>query len=69
MGITEFGPGDVVYFPEGPFCGVCGVVRSVDAHRAELRIDFSEGTVHREGNVLREQRHSFTVGFHEVELL
>ncbi|MFE3187497.1 hypothetical protein ACFXHA_00725 [Nocardia sp. NPDC059240] len=69
MGITEFSPGDVVCFPEGPFSGVCGVIRSVDVRRAELRIDFSEGTVHREGNVLRERRHSFTVGFHEVELL
>lgn len=69
VGITEFCAGDVVYFPEGPFSGVCGVVRTVDARRSELRIDFSEGLVHREGNVLRERRHSFTVGFHEVELV
>ncbi|MFI1912841.1 hypothetical protein [Nocardia sp. NPDC020380] len=69
MGFSEYGPGDVVYFPEGPFSGVCAVVQEVDARREELRIDFREGTVHREGGVLREQRHSFTVGFDEVELL
>ncbi|BAW07093.1 hypothetical protein [Nocardia seriolae] len=69
MGFTDFEPGDVVSFPEGPFVGVCAVVRSVDPHRAELRIDFSEGLTHREGNVLCERRHSFTVGFHEVELM
>ncbi|MVU78562.1 hypothetical protein GPX89_15060 [Nocardia sp. ET3-3] len=65
----EFAAGDVVYFPEGPFSGVCAVVRSVDARRAELRIDFSEGLTHREGGVLRERRHSFTVAFDEVELV
>ncbi|AYF75335.1 hypothetical protein D7D52_17320 [Nocardia yunnanensis] len=69
MGITEFGAGDVVYFPEGPFSGVCAVVRSVDAPRERLRIEFGEGLVHREGNVLRERRHTFTVAFHEVELI
>ncbi|MEV6097106.1 hypothetical protein [Nocardia sp. NPDC051981] len=69
MGFTEFGPGDVVYFQEGPFIGICGVVRTVDKHREELRIDFSEGLVHREGGVLRERRHSFTVRFDEVELV
>ncbi len=68
VSLTDFSPGDVVYFPEGPFTGVCGVVQSVDPRREELRIDFTEGSVHREGNVLRERRHSFTVGFHEVEL-
>ncbi|MGY2118918.1 hypothetical protein ACW9HR_33855 [Nocardia gipuzkoensis] len=69
MGFTDYGPGDVVYFPEGPFSGVCGVVREVDARRAELRIDFGEGLAHREGGVLRERRHSLTVGFDEVELV
>ncbi|MFE3443343.1 hypothetical protein ACFXNW_09960 [Nocardia sp. NPDC059180] len=69
MGFTEYAPGDVVYFPEGPFSGVCGVVRMVDARRARMRIDFSEGTVHREGGVLRERRHSLTVDFDEVELV
>jgi hypothetical protein len=69
VGITEYGPGDVVYFPAGPFSGICGVVREVDARRAQLRIEFGEGTVHREGNVLRERRHKLTVGFGEVELV
>ncbi|MEC3917651.1 hypothetical protein [Nocardia sp. CDC160] len=69
MGISNYGPGDIVYFAEGPFSGICAVVHSVDSRREELRIDFGEGLVHREGNVLREQRHSLTVGFHEVELL
>ncbi|MFI9407762.1 hypothetical protein [Nocardia sp. NPDC052316] len=68
MGFTEYAPGDVVYFPEGPFSGVCGVVRTVDARTAKLRIDFGEGAVHREGNVLRERRHTLTVGFDEIEL-
>ncbi|QBS45108.1 hypothetical protein [Nocardia sp. CS682] len=69
MGFTEYAPGDVVYFPEGPFSGVCAVVRAVDARTAKLRIDFGEGAVHREGNVLRERRHSLTVGFDEIELV
>lgn len=69
VGFAEYGPGDVVYFPEGPFSGVCGVVREVDARRAKLRIDFGEGLVHREGGVLRERRHSLTVDFDEVELV
>jgi hypothetical protein len=66
---TEYGPGDVVYFPEGPFSGVCGVVREIDARRERMRIEFVEGLVHREGNVLRQRRHSMTVGFAEVELV
>ncbi|WP_107656208.1 hypothetical protein [Nocardia suismassiliense] len=69
MGFTEYAPGDVVYFPEGPFSGVCAVVRAVDTGGAKLRIDFGEGAVHREGNVLRERRHSLTVGFDEIELV
>ncbi|MFC6010673.1 hypothetical protein [Nocardia lasii] len=69
MGITEYGPGDVVYFPAGPFSGICAVVQDVDVRRAQLRIEFGEGTVHREGNVLRERRHRLTVGFDEVELV
>ncbi len=69
VGFTDYGPGDVVYFPAGPFSGICGVVREVDARRAELRIEFGEGTVRREGNVLRERRHTLTVGFGEVELM
>ncbi|CAM4140049.1 hypothetical protein NONI108955_11365 [Nocardia ninae] len=69
MGFTEYAPGDVVYFPEGPFSGVCAVVRAVDAGTAKLRLDFGEGAVHREGNVLRERRHSLTVGFDEIELV
>ncbi|MBL1074068.1 hypothetical protein JK358_06635 [Nocardia sp. 2] len=69
MGIPDFGPGDVIYFPAGPFAGVCGVVREVDMRKSQLRIDFREGTVHREGNVLRERRHAMTVDFDEVELV
>ncbi|MFD6156168.1 hypothetical protein ACFWF7_24535 [Nocardia sp. NPDC060256] len=69
MGFTEYAPGDVIHFPAGPFNGICGVVREVYSHRAMLRIDFAEGTVHREGNVLRERRHTLTVGYDEVELL
>ncbi|WP_028478527.1 hypothetical protein [Nocardia sp. CNY236] len=69
MGSTEYGPGDVVYFPEGPFSGVCAVVREVDVRRSRLRIDFGEGLLHREGGILQEKRHSLTVGFDEVELM
>ncbi|WP_405163438.1 hypothetical protein OG203_45505 [Nocardia sp. NBC_01499] len=69
MGFTEYAPGDVVHFPEGPFSGICAVVREVDARSAKLRIDFGEGLVHREGGVLRERRHSLTVGYDEVELV
>ncbi|UGT62385.1 hypothetical protein [Nocardia asteroides] len=65
----EFGAGDVVYFPQGPFGGVCGVVREVDIRRARLRIELHEGVVHREGGVLRGRRHSLTAEFGEVELL
>ncbi|MCM6773070.1 hypothetical protein NDR87_04535 [Nocardia sp. CDC159] len=68
MGFTDYGPGDVVYFPERPFTGLCAVVREVDSRRATLRIDLGEGPTHREGGVLRERRHSLTVGFDEVEL-
>ncbi|MBF4999746.1 hypothetical protein IRT45_21625 [Nocardia sp. BSTN01] len=69
MGDNEYVPGDVVHFPEGPFSGVCGVVREVDATRGRLRIDISEGAVHREGNVLRERRHSMNVAIEEIELM
>ncbi|RDI49372.1 hypothetical protein [Nocardia mexicana] len=69
VGSSEYVPGDVVYIPEGPFNGICGVVREVDTRKAKLRIDFGEGIAHREGNVLRERRHRLTVGFDEVELL
>ncbi|MFI9508098.1 hypothetical protein [Nocardia sp. NPDC052566] len=69
MGFTEYAPGDVVYFPEGPFSGICAVVREVDVRGATLRIDFGEGLAHREGGVLRERRHWLTVAFDEVELV
>lgn len=69
VGITEFAPGDVGYFPHGPFSGICGVVRTVDARGARMRIEFSEATVHREGGVLRERRHHMTVAFDGVELV
>lgn len=69
MGFTEYSAGDVVYFPEGPFSGICGVVREVDARRATVRLEFAEGSVHREGGVLRERRHTLTVGFDEIELV
>ncbi len=68
VGITEYAPGDVVHFPAGPFWDVCGVVREVDTGRGELRIEFDEGLVHRDGGVLRGRRHSMTVRFDEVEL-
>jgi hypothetical protein len=68
VGLADYRPGDVVYFPEGPFSGICGVVREVDADRARLRLDFGEGLVHHEGGVLRQRWHSLTVGFDEVEL-
>ncbi|MGW0182118.1 hypothetical protein [Nocardia sp. NPDC003345] len=66
---ADYAPGDVVYFPAGPFREICAVVREVDTGRARLRIDFDEGLVHREGGVLRARRHSLTVGFDEVELI
>ncbi|RJO78032.1 hypothetical protein D5S18_07170 [Nocardia panacis] len=68
MRISKFAPGDVVFFPEGPFCGVSAVVREVDARNSKLRIRFGEGIVHREGGVLRGRWHSFNVRFDEVEL-
>ncbi|NMN97202.1 hypothetical protein [Antrihabitans stalactiti] len=68
MGIIEYAPGDVVYFPAGPFWGVCGVVREVDSRRATLRVDVDEGLVHREGGVLSVRRHTLTAAFDEVEL-
>ncbi|MBF6209521.1 hypothetical protein IU433_05865 [Nocardia puris] len=68
MGFTEYWPGDVVHFPEGPFLGVCGVVREVDSGRGRMRVDFAEGVAHREGGVLRARHHSLTVSFDEVEL-
>ena len=68
MGITEFAPGDVVYFPAGPFWGVCGVVRDVDTRAETVRVEFAEGVVHREGGVLRARRHTLTAGFAELEL-
>jgi hypothetical protein len=67
VGFTGFVPGDVVYFPEGPFSGICGVVREVDERESKLRLDFGEGLVHREGGVLRQRWHSLVVGFDEVE--
>ncbi len=69
VGISEFAPGDVVYFPAGPFSGICAVVREVDPHRTTLRLEFSEGAVHREGGVLHERRHTLTVAFDEVALV
>jgi hypothetical protein len=69
VGFYDYGPGDVVYFPQGPFIGLCGVVHEVDTHRATLRLEFGEGLAHREGGVLRERRHRMTVGFDEVELV
>ena len=68
VGIIEYAQGDVVYFAAGPFAGVCGVVREVDAPRATLRVDIGEGPVHHHGDVLSARRHSMTVGFDEVEL-
>lgn len=68
VGFTEYRPGDVVHFPEGPFSGVCGVVREVDARTGKLRLEFGEGIVHREGGVLRGRWHTMTVGFDEIEL-
>ncbi|WP_280309458.1 hypothetical protein [Nocardia abscessus] len=35
-------PGDVVYFPGGPFYDVCGVVRDVDPIRDELVIHIAD---------------------------
>ncbi|MBO0854666.1 MAG: hypothetical protein J2P18_12980 [Nocardia sp.] len=69
MGFRAYGPGDVVVFPKGPLNGICAVVREVDSHRSKLRLDFREGIVHHEGNVLRERRHTVTVGFDEIELM
>ncbi len=37
--------------------------------RATVRLEFAEGSVHREGGVLRERRHTLTVGFDEIELV
>jgi transcription antitermination factor NusG len=56
---SEFSPGDVVFVPSGPFQGVCGVVREVDAARAQLRIVVSMG----------DRSHGVVVDFDEVELV
>ncbi|SFL84574.1 Uncharacterised protein [Nocardia asteroides] len=69
VGFTEYSAGDVVYFPAGPFSGVCGVVKEVDVHRATVRLELSEGVAHREGGVLRERRHTLTAAFDEIELV
>ncbi len=69
VGISEYAPGDVVVFSHGPFGGICAVVQSVDTRRSTLGLEFAVGTTHREGGVLREDRHRMTVGFDEVELL
>lgn len=57
VGTTEFAPGDVIYVPQGPFSGVCGVVREVNVARSELRVEVA----------FSEQRHGLTVRFDEVE--
>ncbi|MGV9679546.1 hypothetical protein ACWDSJ_30070 [Nocardia sp. NPDC003482] len=54
---AEFCPGDVVFVPSGPFQGVCGVVREVDAEREELRLVVS----------VCDRRHQVVVGFTEAE--
>ncbi|WP_216902912.1 hypothetical protein [Nocardia alni] len=54
---VEYVPGDVVFVPRGPFQGCCGVVREVDAPRAELRLDIPMGR----------RSHRVLVGFDEVE--
>lgn len=55
-----FAPGDVVFIPEGPFQGVCGVVRQVDERRSQLRLHVSLGY---KCDGLRD----LTVDFDEVE--
>jgi transcription antitermination factor NusG len=59
MGIADFYPGDVVFVPEGPFRGVCGVVEAVDIARAELRLIVSSAR--------QALRHQVTVSVDEVE--
>ncbi|MFE6860612.1 hypothetical protein [Nocardia sp. NPDC057668] len=57
MGSPKFAPGDVIYVPQGPFTGVCGVVREVNMARSELRVEVAFST----------RRHGLTVTFDEVE--
>lgn len=36
---ADYVPGDVVHIPEGPFQGVCAVVREVDSVASRLQVD------------------------------
>ncbi|WP_167660011.1 hypothetical protein [Nocardia mangyaensis] len=54
---ADYVPGDVVHIPEGPFQGVCAVVREVDSVASRLRVDaLVVGGPHR-----------LSIGFDEVE--
>ncbi|WP_188828880.1 hypothetical protein [Nocardia camponoti] len=35
---ADYTPGDVVHIPEGPFQGMCAVVRAVDVDTARLQV-------------------------------
>ncbi|MFC6013652.1 hypothetical protein [Nocardia lasii] len=54
---ADYVPGDVVHIPEGPFQGVCAVVREVDSVASRLHIDA----------LIAGGPHAMNVGFDEVE--
>ncbi|MDO3648753.1 hypothetical protein [Nocardia mangyaensis] len=54
---ADYVPGDVVHIPEGPFQGVCAVVREVDSVASRLRVDA----------LVAGGPHGLSIGFDEVE--
>jgi transcription antitermination factor NusG len=54
---ADYVPGDVVHFPEGPFQGVCAVVREVDSVASRLQVDA----------LVKGGPYELSIGFDEVE--
>ncbi|MFD3703745.1 hypothetical protein ACFWUP_11405 [Nocardia sp. NPDC058658] len=68
MRCSELSAGEVVYFPEGPFVGLSGVVLDVDAELSMLRVEFAEGLDHPGSGAKQQRRRTVTVAFDELEL-
>lgn len=54
---ADYVPGDVVHIPEGPFQGVCAVVREVDSVASRLQVDA----------LVKGGPYEIVIGFDEVE--
>ncbi|MFD3509037.1 hypothetical protein [Nocardia sp. NPDC058666] len=54
---ADYVPGDVVHIPQGPFQGVCAVVREVDFVASRLQVDA----------LVKGGTHGLNLGFDEVE--